>query len=69
MMVWYTAGQEQVCVTASGAGVYNDGHDDYYEYGGMSAEEIAADLPAELDEAFGISEMVAEYQAEEAENE
>ena len=51
------------------AGVYEDGNDDYYEYGGMSAEEIAADLPVELDEAFGISEMVAEYEAEEAQDE
>ena len=51
------------------AGVYEDGNDDYYEYGGMSSGAIAADLPVELDEAFGISEMVAEYEAEESQDE
>lgn len=47
------------------AGHYVNGEDDYYEYGGMSAENIANELPLELDEAFSISESVAEY----AENE
>jgi hypothetical protein len=47
------------------AGVYEDGLDDYYEYGGMNSEEIAAELPVELDEAFCISEQVAEWEAEE----
>ena len=46
------------------AGIYEDGVDDYYEYGGMSAKEIAAELPVELDEAFVISEQVAEYEQE-----
>jgi hypothetical protein len=46
------------------AGVWEDGIDDYYEYGGMNSEEIAEELPPELDEAFGISESVAEYEAE-----
>jgi hypothetical protein len=51
------------------AGIYADGHDDYYEYGGMSSEQIAEELPPELDEAFGISESVAEWEAENAEEE
>ena len=47
------------------AGVWEDGSDDYYEYGDMSSDEIVATLPIELDEAFGISEQVAEYEDEE----
>jgi hypothetical protein len=46
------------------AGVYEDGLDDYYEYGGMNSDEIASALPVELDEAFCISESVAEWEAE-----
>jgi hypothetical protein len=51
------------------AGVWEDGFDDYYEYGGMSSTEIAETLPAELDEAFCISEDVAQWEAENAEDE
>ena len=51
------------------AGVWEDGSDDYYEYGGLDSAGIAEELPAELDEAFGISESVAEWEAENAENE
>ena len=50
------------------AGIWDNGHDDYYEYGGMNSEEIAAELPAELDEAFCISESVAEWEEENQEN-
>jgi hypothetical protein len=50
------------------AGVYEDGSDDYYEYGDMTSEEIADELPHDLDEMFGISESVAEYEAENDEN-
>jgi hypothetical protein len=50
------------------AGVWEDGFDDYYEYGGMDSKEIAESLPVELDEAFGISESVAEWEAENAED-
>ena len=50
------------------AGVWDNGDDDYYEYGGMDSKEIADTLPAELDEAFGISESVAEWEAENAED-
>lgn len=51
------------------AGIWEDGSDDFYEYGGMSAEQIAEELPTELDEAFGISESVAEWEAENLEEE
>jgi len=50
------------------AGIWEDGNDDYYEYGGMDSKEIAEALPVELDEAFGISESVAEWEAENAED-
>jgi hypothetical protein len=49
------------------AGVWEEGNDDYYEYSGMDSKEIAETLPVELDEAFGISESVAEYEAEQEE--
>ena len=51
------------------AGVWEDGFDDYYEYGGMDSAGIAEALPVELDEAFGISESAAEWEAENAEDE
>jgi hypothetical protein len=50
------------------AGVWEDGNDDYYEYGGLDSAGIAEQLPVELDEAFGISESAAEWEAENAEN-
>jgi len=46
------------------AGVYEDGYDDYYEYGGLDSKGIAETLPPELDEAFGISEDVAQWEEE-----
>ena len=46
------------------AGIYEDGQDEYYEYGGMNSDQIAEELPVELDECFSISEQVAEYEAE-----
>jgi hypothetical protein len=46
------------------AGVWDNGEDDYYEYGDMNSDEAAETLPPELDEAFGISESMAEYEAE-----
>ena len=49
------------------AGIFEDGQDDYYEYGGLDSVGIAETLPSALDEAFGISESVAEWEAENAE--
>jgi hypothetical protein len=46
------------------AGIFDENGDDYYEYGGLNSEQIAETLPVELDEAFGISESVAEWEAE-----
>jgi hypothetical protein len=51
------------------AGIWEDGFDDYYEYSGMSSTEVAEQLPEELDEAFGISESMAEWEEENAEDE
>jgi hypothetical protein len=51
------------------AGVWEEGQDDYYEYGGLDSAGIAEALPVELDEAFGISESAAEWEAENAEDE
>ena len=50
------------------AGIWEDGIDDFYEYGGMDSKEIADTLPVELDEAFCISEDVAQWEAENAED-
>jgi hypothetical protein len=47
------------------AGIYEDGSDDYYDYGGMNSEQVAEELPTALDEMFGISESIAEYEQEE----
>ena len=51
------------------AGIWDNGNDDYYEYGGMNSTQIAEELPEVLDEAFGISESVAEWKAENEEDE
>ena len=49
------------------AGTYEDGSDDCYDYNGMSSEEIAKYLPEEVNEYFGISEMVAQWEDENSE--
>lgn len=51
------------------AGIWDNGDDQFYEYGGMNSERIAEELPEVLDEAFGISESAAEYEAENEEEE
>ena len=51
------------------AGVWEDGDDQFYEYGGMSSTQIAEELPVELEEAFGISECAAEWEEENKEEE
>jgi hypothetical protein len=51
-------------------GKWDDGFDDYYEYAGMSSAEVAATIPDDLDECFCISEDMAQWEAEnEEENE
>lgn len=47
------------------AGIYTtDGGEDHYDLSGMTAEEVAAEIPQVLDEEFGISENMAEWEAE-----
>ena len=41
--------------------------DNEYNLEGMSADQVADELPSELDEAFGISECIREYEEEETE--
>jgi hypothetical protein len=48
------------------AGTWSNGSDDYVELGGMTADEIEANYP-ELDECFGISECMREYEEPEEE--
>jgi hypothetical protein len=51
------------------AGIYDENGDDFYEVGGMSSTEVADSLPSVLDDMFGISECIAEYEAEEEDEE
>lgn len=46
------------------AGIWDNGADDYYDISGMDSGDVQQQLPQELDEAFGISESMAEYEAE-----
>ena len=46
-------------------GQYYDGSDETFELNNLSSEEVKEQLPPELDLAFGISEQIAEYEAEE----
>ena len=50
------------------AGVWSDGNDDYYEFGSMSSSQIQDTLPMDLDDAFGISESMREYEEENEED-
>lgn len=50
------------------AGIWDNGDDDYYEYSDMNSEEVADTLPTELDEAFCISESMAEWECDNEEN-
>ncbi len=46
------------------AGVYEDGFDDYYEFSGMSADEVEDMLPEALNEMYGITESMREWEEE-----
>ena len=50
-------------------GRYEDGCDEAYEYGGLSADEIEDDIPDDINEMFSISEYRREWEEENAENE
>jgi hypothetical protein len=45
-------------------GKFEDGSDDYYEYNGENSKTVRAAIGDELDDMFGISESMAEYEAE-----
>jgi hypothetical protein len=46
------------------AGIFEDGNDDCYDLSNMDSGDVQQQLPPELDDAFGISESMAEYEAE-----
>ena len=50
-------------------GKWDNGIDEYYEYGGETSETVRESIGAELDDYFGISESMAEWEAENAEEE
>jgi hypothetical protein len=45
-------------------GKWEDGSDDYYEYSGETSATVRAAIGDDLDDMFGISESMAEYEAE-----
>ncbi len=47
-------------------GKWEDGCDDYYEYGSCTSETVREVIGEELDEYFGISEMMIEWEEENA---
>ena len=50
------------------AGIYDSGEDDYYEYSGLSADEIGDELPSELNEMFNIASNKADWESENEED-
>ena len=48
-------------------GIWEDRDDDYYDISGMSSQQVIDDVPEELDECFGISECIANYEEDESE--
>jgi hypothetical protein len=46
------------------AGIWDNGSDDYYDLSSMDSGDVQQQLPQELDDAFGISESMAEYETE-----
>ena len=45
-------------------GKFEDGYDDYYEYSGENSKTVRAAIGDELDDMFGISESMEEYERE-----
>jgi hypothetical protein len=72
-VAWYENVQEQGFVVdayyyESGmcfAGKYDESGDNCYEFSNMSSDEVRDMLPEDLDDMFGISECMAEYEDEE----
>jgi hypothetical protein len=48
-------------------GKWDNGEDDYYEYSGETSETVREAIGAELDDYWGISEEIAQYEEEENE--
>ena len=46
------------------AGIYDEHGDEYYDLSGMDSAEVRDSIPSCLDDTFGISEQMAEYEAE-----
>jgi hypothetical protein len=51
------------------AGIYEDGSDSYYEYADLSADEIEENIPALLEDTFGMAQYKRDWEEEEEENE
>ena len=51
------------------AGIWDNGDDDFYEIGGYTSETIKEAIPESLDEMFGISESMAEWEEDNEEDE
>ena len=51
------------------AGIYDENGDDCYDIGGYTSETVKDAIPESLDEMFGISETMAEYESMESEDE
>jgi len=47
------------------AGIYDENGDDYYDLSGLSSDTVSEEIPEVLDEMFGISETIANYEEEE----
>jgi len=57
----------RACYYESGmafAGIYDENGDDYYDLSDMNSDDVRNNIPQELDDTFGISETIAEYEAE-----
>jgi hypothetical protein len=50
-------------------GKWHDGDDEYIEYSDETSETVRAAIGDELDDMFGISESMADYEAENEEEE
>ena len=50
-------------------GKFEDGYDDFYELSGENSQTVRSAIGDELDDMFGISESMAEYEAENEEEE
>jgi hypothetical protein len=49
-------------------GTWDNGNDDFYEYGGCTSETVVEAIGEELDEMFGISEAMAEWEEDNKED-